>query len=110
WIRTNFQQVEQGIAANSFGVAVDRAGDMRQHCVPLVRFEHVRGLICGYRSILVDLLNQINTRRRKSLPPSAVAVYRTRGQDAIAGLGNPSNSGKTWGSPTGLRDFRMSLR
>jgi hypothetical protein len=29
------------------GTAIDRAGDTRQHCVPLVRFEHVADPFVG---------------------------------------------------------------
>src|SRR5215472_15494656 len=32
--------------------------------------DHVRGLICGYRLILVDLFNQIKTQRRMKYPSS----------------------------------------
>jgi|SRR5215472_13949914 len=53
-IRTNLQQVEQGMGTDAFRAAGDRAADTRQHCVPLVRFEHVRGLVCEL--ILVDLI------------------------------------------------------
>jgi hypothetical protein len=69
WIRTNLQQVQQRSGRDALGATNERTGDTRQNCIPLVRFEHVRGLICGYSLILVDLFKQINTRWRKQYPP-----------------------------------------
>ena len=44
-IRADLHPVEQCIGTDAFRAAVDRAADRRQHCVPLVRLEHVCGLI-----------------------------------------------------------------
>src|SRR5262249_6455996 len=79
----NLQQVGTQCRFEAQGAARARAGDAAEDAV--LTLSHwsgssmVRGLICGYRLVLVDLLNQINTRRRKTFPPRSTFAAAGRG-------------------------------
>jgi hypothetical protein len=55
-------------------------GDTREHCVPLVKFEHVRGSFCGFDRDSFDSLNYINERWRK---PDSASSYATSTASSI---------------------------
>jgi hypothetical protein len=87
-----------GPTTNKFNNALEEMRSVPQYCVPLVRFEHVRGLLCGYGSSrrICQLYQQAMAEAISALQCVALAVITRRERRA-------SNSGKTRPEARGLK-------